>query len=225
MTKPTKILKLFIFLLLIVSCSNKEQIAEFENILGKENSETLTSMVAEFENGFLRNKYPDLNSEQAYERLLTEMRDSKLQSWNKLPNFDKSRFENSQLKHEIYSYVDSVWIETNEGPKIVRQYRYLDIDTFRKRKSWTSYRPQDKKNKDSLIQNFYTWTDLNYNGRFWVALKETCEKNRFITDYLNIANSAGPVQPEIMVDRMLDANLNYSDYFIKRIIVTGLSYQ
>ncbi len=181
-------------------------------------------MVSDFENGFLKTKYPELTNEQAYERLLTEMRDSKSQSWNKLPKFDKSRFEKSHLKHEIYSYVDSVWIETNEDPKIVRQYKYLDIDTFRKRKSWTSYRTQDEKNKDSIMRNFYTWTDLNYNGRFWLALKETCPKNRFITDYLDIANSAGPVQPEIMVNRMLDSNLNYSDYFIKRIIVTGISY-
>ncbi|MFD1062069.1 hypothetical protein ACFQ1Q_02325 [Winogradskyella litorisediminis] len=141
-----KILKTIIILLLFVSCSNKEQIAEFEKILGKENSETLTSMVYDFENGFLKTKYPNLTSEQAYERLLTEMRDSKSQSWNKLPKFDKSLFEKSQLKYEIYSYVDSVWIETNEDPKIVRQYKYLDDEgTFRKRKSWTSYRPQDEK--------------------------------------------------------------------------------
>jgi hypothetical protein len=224
MTRPTKILKLFILLLLIVSCSNNERIAEFEKILGKEKSETLTSMVAEFENGFLKNKYPDLNSEQAYERLLTEMRDSKSQSWNKLPKFDKSRFDKSQLKHEIYSYVDSVWIETTEDPKIVMQYKYLDIETFRKRKSLISYRPQDEKNKDSIIRNFYTWTDLNYNGRFWVALKETCQKDKFIVNYLDNAKTFGPVQPEWMLDMFLDTNLNYSDYFIKRIIITWLSY-
>ena len=72
----------------------------------------------------------------------------------------------------------------------------------------------------------YTWTDLNYHsGRFWEALRKTCQKDKFILQYLDFANSSGPMQPKIMADKMLDADLNYSNYFVKRIIVTGLSYQ
>lgn len=226
MTRPTKILQLFLFLLLIFSCSNTKQIFEFEQILGKENSETLTSFVAEFENGYLKNKYPNLTSEQAYERLLTEMRESKFQSWNKLPKFDKTLFDNSQLRLEVYTSVDSVWFENNEDPRKVIQYKHLDNDgTFYKRTSWSSLRKEDIEHKDSVIKNLYTWTDLNYSGRFWEALKKSCQNDKLIVDYLDIAFSAGPVQPEILTNRILNANPNYDDYFIKRIIVTGLSYQ
>ena len=217
-----KILKALIFLLLFVSCSDKERIAEFEEILGEENSETLTLLVSDFENKYLKTKYPHLTTPQAYEKLLTDIRDHKSQSSNQLLNFDKTRFQKSHLKHELYSYVDSVWVETHSEPKIVRQYKYWDVDTFRTKISWRSYRPQDKKNKDAIIQNSYMMTDLNYSGRFWVALKKTCGNDKFITDYLEMMNIAGPVQPEIMAYYMLSAGLDYSDYFIKRILITGL---
>lgn len=65
---------------------------------------------------------------------------------------------------------------------------------------------------------------VSYCGRFWVALKETCNYNDFIVDYLDIINTIGPVQPEHMIDKMLNSNLDYSDYFIKRIIIIGISY-
>jgi len=224
-----KIVGIIIIILLTFGCSKKQtdlRIAQFEKILGKENSETLTLMVAEFEDGFLKNKYPNLKSEQAYERLLTEMRESKSQSWNKLPKFDKSRFEKSELKYEIYAYVDSVWIEEKENPMMVSRYKLLDNGTFYHRSTLTSYRPKDEVDKDTLMKNRYTWTDLNYqSGRFWEALRKTGQKDKFIVDYLDFANSSGVMQPEIMVDKMLNTNMNYSDYFIKRIIVTELSYQ
>ncbi len=70
-----KYIKLFFILILIVSCSNKKRITEFENILGKENSETLTYLVSDFENDFLKRNYPNLDIEKAYrkkaERYLT----------------------------------------------------------------------------------------------------------------------------------------------------------
>jgi len=220
-----KIIKTYLFLFLIFSCSNKSQIVEFENILGKKNSETLTLMVSDFENGYLKNKYPNLSSEKAYAKLLLDMRDSKAQSWGKLPEFEKTRFEESQLKLEIYSYVDSVWIESIESPRLFIQRKYLANDgTFHKGTSWSSFRPKDGENKDSIINNRYTWTDLNYSGRFWKALRETCQNDKFIMDYLYLADSAGPIQPEILISRILASNVDYSDYFIKRIIITGISY-
>jgi hypothetical protein len=91
--------------ILIFSCSsNKEQVAEFENVLGFDNSATLTLMVYDFENDFLKNKYPNLTIEKAYKKLLIDMRDNKAFSWGKLPTFNKTRFEKSTLKYEIYSY-------------------------------------------------------------------------------------------------------------------------
>jgi predicted RNA-binding protein associated with RNAse of E/G family len=121
--------------------------------------------------------------------------------------------------------LDSVWIETGENPKTIIQYKDLNGDgDLIKRTSHTSYRPLENKSKDSIIKNLYTWTDLNYEGRFWRALMSVSKRNTFVYNYLDIANSGGPVQPELLIDEMLGSNPNYSDYFIKRIIVTSLSY-
>ena len=220
-----KYLIILIISISILGCSNSEQIAEFEKVLGYENSETLTLMVFDFENGFLKNKYPNLTLEEAYKKLLIEMRDNKNFSWEKLPKFNKTRFEESRLKYEIYSYVDSVWTETDENPKTVLQYKVLNKDgNFITRITKTSYNPRVDKDNDSIIKNYYTWTDLNYEGRYWKALKKVQEGNQFISKYLDISITEGPVQPELLIDELLNSNPNYSDYFIKRIIVTNMSY-
>ncbi|PHS04378.1 MAG: hypothetical protein COA88_13580 [Kordia sp.] len=221
-------MKYLIILIVSISflgCSNNEQIAEFEKVLGYENSETLTLMVFDFENGFLKNKYPNLTPERAYKKLLIEMRDNKDFSWGKLPKFNKTRFEKSRLKYEIYSYVDSVWTETGENPKMVLQYKVLNGDgNFITRVTELSHNPQVDKVNDSIIKNYYTWTDLNYEGRYWKALKKVHKSNQFISNYLEVAVTGGPVQPELLIDELLNSNPNYSDYFIKRIIVTNISY-
>ncbi|TDS16527.1 hypothetical protein DFQ03_1008 [Maribacter caenipelagi] len=215
----------FILLLIVFSCSNREEVLEFEKILGIENSQALTLMVSNFENEFLKTEYPNLTSEQAYERLLTDMRDNKFQSWNKLPKFDETDLKQSQLKFEINAYVDSVWIETNENPRIVWQYNFLGNNgTFYKKDYWSSYNKNPSVNKDSIIEDRYTWFVINYpEGRYWKALSKTCQKDKFIMDYLNFSNSFGRIPFEIMASRMLSANLDYSDFFIKRIIVTRVS--
>ena len=221
-------MKYLIILIISISflgCSNSEQITEFEKVLGYENSETLTLMVFDFENSFLKNKYPNLTLEEAYKKLLIEMRDNKNFSWEKLSKFNKIRFEESRLKYEIYSYVDSVWTETDENPKTVLQYKVLNGDgNFITRVAELSYNPKVDKDNDSIINDYYTWTDLNYEGRYWKALKKVQEGNQFISTYLDIAITGGPVQPELLIEELLNSKTNYSDYFIKRIIVTNMSY-
>lgn len=49
-----KLIHLIIISLLTFSCSNKNGITEFENILGKENSKTLTYLVNDFEYNFIK---------------------------------------------------------------------------------------------------------------------------------------------------------------------------
>ncbi len=73
-----KIIKSFIFLALILSCSDKKtenQVSEFEKILGNDNVVTLNFLVSNFEKDFLARQYPNLNTENAYRQFLTELRD------------------------------------------------------------------------------------------------------------------------------------------------------
>ncbi|PKV50279.1 hypothetical protein ATE84_2334 [Aquimarina sp. MAR_2010_214] len=205
---------------------------KFEKILGKENSETLDYLVSNFENDFLKNLYPNLELEQAYKRFLTELKDNKTDHWREISKKSKIRFQKSKLKLEIYSYPDSVWIEKDtakltlkSSPMIKRRYKYLTEDgTFEYRNSESSFNYKKGANIDSIIELQKTWRDINYVGKFWKALKETGNDNDFIIKYLDMINVAGPIQPELMTREMLDFDIDYSDYLIKRIIVTEFAY-
>jgi len=65
-----KFLKLLIILLFVSSCSENENIKHFETALGQENSKTLTYLVNDFENDFLKRQYPDLKTKRAYKQLV-----------------------------------------------------------------------------------------------------------------------------------------------------------
>ena len=50
----------------MISLSIYSQQIEFEKTLGKENVETLNSLIRDFETKTLKNEYPNLNTENAY---------------------------------------------------------------------------------------------------------------------------------------------------------------
>ena len=67
-------MKKAIFLLFtIISLSIYSQKIEFEKAIGKENVETLNSLIANFETKTLKNKYPNLKTENAYKEFLKDI--------------------------------------------------------------------------------------------------------------------------------------------------------
>ena len=65
-----KFINLFIILLLTFGCSSDKDTAEFEKVLGKENSQTLTLLVNGFENDFLKKQYPNSELNESYKKFL-----------------------------------------------------------------------------------------------------------------------------------------------------------
>ncbi len=106
-----KFIYLTIILLLTFSCSNEKDITEFEKILGKENSETLTYLVNDFESNFLKRQYPNLDTKKAYKQFLTELSKGETEYWNNFSKSSREYLKDSNLRLEIYSVPDSIWIE------------------------------------------------------------------------------------------------------------------
>ncbi|MFD0963211.1 hypothetical protein [Pseudofulvibacter geojedonensis] len=212
-------IKIIILIVFMSSCSNGNRIKTFENILGRDNDKSLKLVVSDFENIFLKNEYPNLSIEGAYKAFLIDVINEKDGLENRLDR-SKQRFENSNLKFDIYSYVDSVWIEKEEK-LIYLKYKYLNSKgVFSFRESQVSYN-HDKESKEHLLIDYYkTWVDINYNGKYWIALKAISSEDPFINHYMKMTNSVGLIQPNILAKEMLSRDLNYSDYFIKRIIAT-----
>ena len=227
----TKYIRLFFISLVIASCSDKNQITEFEKILGTENSETLTYLVSNFENDFLKKNYPNLGTEMAYHKFLTDLKDNANGSWKKTSDKSRRLFDNSNLKLQVYGIPDSVWIEKNpdslsfknSGPMIKIRRKFLKLDgTYQFGESESTF--DASKNEDSIIAQHKKYMQINYYGKYRAALKSVAKNNEFIAEYLDMTEAAGIIYPPILAYEMLDQGVDYSNYFIKRLIVTEIVY-
>ncbi len=229
-----KIINLLLIGFLTMSCSNQKSIAEFENVLGKENSETLTYLVQDFENDFLKSQFPNLETDKAYEQFLKELIDGNGRVWKDISQESRKLFANSTLKYEIYSVPDSVWIEKDKNkltlsnsdiPMIKTKRKYLlPNGTFDYSISESSFRYQEPVSEDSIIEQHMNFVDVNYVGSYIRALNSIPNKSQFLKKYLDIRDAAGIVSPVIIANRMLESKVNFNDYFIRRLIVTEIAY-
>ncbi|SFO01994.1 hypothetical protein SAMN04487989_1124 [Bizionia echini] len=202
--------------------------------MGKENSETLTYLVNDFESDFLKRQYPNLDTKKAYKQFLTELSKGETNYWEKISKNSKAYFEKSNLKLEIYSVVDSVWIERSSNalssenstiPMIKFKFKYLKPNgTFGYSYSEASYHNKEPKKEDSIINSRKKWVDINRVGSYKRALDSISNKSTFLTDYLDIREAAGIISSFIVAKRMLAYNVDLNDYFIKRLIITEIVY-
>ncbi|TXG34853.1 hypothetical protein [Seonamhaeicola maritimus] len=229
-----KFINLIIILLLTFSCSNEKEIAEFERILGKENSETLTYLVNDFESDFLKRQYPNLDTKSAYKQFLNELSNGQTKYWEKISKSSKQYLEKSNLRLQIYSVPDSIWIErdpekltssNNNIPMLKIKRKYLMPDgTFGYSTSESSFRYKEPIDEDSIIESRKNWIDINYVGSYSRALNSISNKSDFLIDYLDIREAAGTIDPKFIADRMIKSKVNVTDYFIKRLIITEIVY-
>ncbi|MCL8008958.1 hypothetical protein M8845_16120 [Gelidibacter japonicus] len=224
-----------IILFLTFSCSNQKEITEFEKVLGKENSETLTYLVNDFESDFLKSQYPDLGTKKAYNQFLKELSNGQTEYRQKISENSREYFEKSNLRLEIYSIPDSIWIERdpdkltfnkNNNPTLNIKRKYLRPDgTFRYGTSISSFQYKEPMDEDSIIiESRKNWNDINYDGRYSRALNAISNKSDFLTEYLKIRDAAGMIDPRFIAERMLESKVDLNDYFIKRLIITEIVY-
>ena len=156
-----KHINLIILLLLTFSCSNEKDIVEFEKVLGKKNSETLTYLVKDFESDFLKRQYPSLDTKKAYKQFLTELSIGQTEYWKKISENSREFFEQSNLRLEIYSIPDSIWIERDPEkltlsfsgvPMLKIKQKYLMPNgTFEYSTLESSFNYREPINEDSII--------------------------------------------------------------------------
>jgi hypothetical protein len=212
----------------------QKKIAEFEKVLGKENSETLTYLVNDFESDFLKSQYPNLDTKKAYAQFLTELSKGETEYWKKFSESSREYLEKSNLRLEIYSVPDSIWIERDpkkltlsfsDVPMLKIKRKYLLPDgTFGYSTSETSFRYKDPIDEDSIIESRKNWIDINYVGSYSRALNSISNKSDFLIEYLDIREKAGMIDPKFISDRMLESKVDLNDYFIKRLIITEIVY-
>ncbi|MBD0831252.1 hypothetical protein [Aestuariibaculum sediminum] len=228
-------INLIIILHLTLSCSNQKEITEFEKILGKENSATLTCLVNDFESDFLKRQYPNIGIKKAYNQFLAELSKGKTEYRQNISENSREYLKRSTLRLEIYSVPDSIWIESD--PKKLTFYKNSDATlnirrkhlksdgTFRYETSVSDFRYKEPIDEDSiLVESRKNWSDINYDGSYSRALNAISNKSDFLTEYIKIRDAAGKINPDIFAERMLESKVDLNDYFIKRLIITEIVY-
>ncbi|WP_191859287.1 hypothetical protein [Hanstruepera ponticola] len=104
--------QLILILILTFNCSQNQtdkRILEFEKILGQKETKTLNLLVADFEKN-LKKVYPDLTTEKAYRKYMTEFVSkptTDLEKFKFLSDKEYSEFSQSELWKEVYKYDSS----------------------------------------------------------------------------------------------------------------------
>ncbi|WP_166966800.1 hypothetical protein [Yeosuana marina] len=240
-----KILKTFIFLILIISCSDKKtehEISEFDKILGKENVATLDFLVSDFENNFLKIQYPNLDTEDAYRQFLTELRDEKTGNWKRISKKAKDKFKSSDLRLEMYEFPDSVWIIENSAldkiesdsidfiripvPYVKSRFKYTNPNgateyTF-SRGSSVDVRPNS--NFDSIISQELETARINFVGKYLQAIESIKNKSDFHKEFYDTKKDFGYLFPKSTARVMLNYDIDLNDELNRKIIVLELVY-
>lgn len=230
-----KFLKLFIILFLIVSCSKNKNIEKFEKILGKENSETLTYLVNDFENDFLKRQYPELNTNKAYEQFLVDLRDEKQLNLDDFYKKSYEVFKKSELRLMLYCVADSVWVEKNRDSlpitvppnfyAIKTREKCMAIDGgFDYNTSVSERFLKTTRNIDSFIEISKKSVNRNNIGSYSYALQLIPEKSEFLEKFIYDRQSAGIMSSTMVSKRLLFNNVDLNNYFIKRLIITEIVY-
>ena len=220
--------KVIFILFTMISLSIYSQQIEFEKTLGKENVETLNSLIRDFETKTLKNEYPNLNTENAYKEFL---KDILKYNYTLLEN---KIFPESKLKLNIYKITDSIWIEEkslSSGKKreVVKiRYKYLNQKNeiiYTKPKSGAFSINKKIKTLD-LFELLKESVKINIIGSYIKALEEISNKSKFIDFYLEyIKTTNDPVHPYRMSNYILKNDIDINDYFTKRLIFINMFYR
>ncbi len=171
-----KLINLLIILLLTFGCSSDKDTAEFEKILGTESSETLTLLVNDFENDFLKKQYPDSELNESYRKFLIDYKNGNLENWRPLPKKITDIFNASELKKEMYYHPDSVWILPNSSFDKVEEDSIIFLDVNR---------PYIKLRKKDLMFSTPEKTVYEYK-RYYVKIDSTTNKDSLINKIMNL---------------------------------------
>jgi len=224
-----KILKTIIISLLFIGCSgNKNQETEFDKILGKENTETLNLLVTEFENDFLKRQYPNLDTKNAYEKFVTAISKGKTEHLLEFSEKSRELFNESTLRLEIYCIMDSTWIEKNpwnDKTLLVKgRNKCLNPDGTFENGSMEMPFNENEISRDSIQKRYMNFVETNHNGKYLKALNSISDKSDFWSSFVKDRNDFGIIISEFIAKRMLAYKVDFDDYYIKRLIVTELSY-
>tara|TARA_R110002012_G_C11481264_1_gene595074 strand:- start:24 stop:764 length:741 start_codon:yes stop_codon:yes gene_type:complete len=213
-----------ILLLLFGSCSSlndSKKIESFEKTLGADNSKVLSEYVQAFENQVLKKKYPTLPTDKAYSKLLSENPNSiaSMKLYELFTAYDLDKYFESQLWHEIYAPVDSVFIENSlltarfvyfseEGKKKVGQSGGISVNEM---------------NRDSIVERELSVCYFNNQGKYWQAIESIRDGIPFLEEFYTTKNRMSYISIGHFSEMVKRHKLDLNNFLARRIVAVELS--
>lgn len=215
-------------LILLNSCLQEAKstanIMCFEETLGPQKADALNKLSNSFDS-FLSLNYP--KSTNASRQFLLDiqavLRKSKsIHDWD-FRNLELDEIigavEGSGLRSEIWLFEDEEYTPIHLGDDF-EDSLYLEIED--------EIVPITPRNEDTLKVNHEeserNYWSFNRSGLYLYALNKCAQTDTLVQDYVNAKELAGDISPFIMVDSYLNNFSDYSDYFIKRLILIEFYY-
>ena len=139
----------------------------------------------------------------------------------------------SKLKLQIYSLPDSIWIEKDINKTIFKGFdptlkikwkSLTNKGIYEYRTSESSVNHMKNMSEDEIIKKAENRVSINYFGSYNKAINAVFNEPSFINEYFEIRDNSGNSNPSIFINRLLNSNSDFNDYFIKRITVIELVY-
>jgi hypothetical protein len=232
---------LFLIIFCFFSCfDNKEEkyLNDFNQVLGKENIETIDLLVNNFEENYLKVHYPKLILEKAYKQFLIDLSKNELKSNFSYNGYEK--FYSSQLKNEIYKYPDSVWIVFDSlqdekydeikiplihYPYIKKRYKYIEKNgSINYGTSGVFENLNGITNFDSIINSHLNSGRFNGIGKYIQALDTIKNKSDFHKKFFEVKQSAGIIDSQSSASVMIINKIDLNDKLNRKLIVMEMLY-
>lgn len=207
--------KLFVIMMigLAFACNHNKklkqypEVVKFESILGKKESKELTKIVREFEVE-LTKYYGVKATEEAYRKYFNEIKKSGKIEIKEFPLRDiVYRLNKSSVRDEIWLKPDSCW---RSDQKLHCRYSYRG-SSF----NYTYYL------KDEIEIKPSDYIILNKDGNFFKGL-ESANSDIYVKAYLDNIKVAGIMSPTLLSDAYSKPNVDYSNYFVKRLTLVEI---
>lgn len=232
------VIKVLLVAFLSFTCSAQE--ALFDRVLGTEPAKTLDTLVADFENNFLKKNYPDLQTTDAYRQFLMDVRNENQFAFG-ISKEARKRFATSTLRYKVYKYPDSVWILPNSSydriesdsisilrsdfPYIKARYKYKLADGSYE---YTYSRGGNielinEAKYDSIIAAALKQPEFNTVGSYMQALEAINHFSPFLTEFYEVKLSSGFLHP-YMAGAFVTRGADLEDEVIRKIIVLEFAY-
>ncbi len=232
MTKNVIIMFLLSIALWNCSPQKEKNLAEFESILGSDNTKVINELLNDFENDYLKREYPNLSTEKAYETYLIEIAENKKEKWKTISKGNREKFENSQLFLDLHQVVDSFWIETDSSKMkfpttntvLVTKFNYLDengILQFR-----IHERPIHSYNKpiDSILKHQSILVLYNPLGKYHKALSSLKNRSDLITYLFDNKDAFGFIPTMLLASDFLKIKIDFNNELNRRLIMLEMEY-